>query len=74
VSQLQLALEPLLLRIALREPRIFDGRPDLVGHCADQLAIIQREAISADSISEIHDAHAPHIGAWSSVGDGNTEK
>jgi hypothetical protein len=74
VGQLQLTLEPLLLQIALNQPGILHRCANLIGHCAHQLTIIQREAIPPDPIGQIDNAYATKLAARRGITDGDADE
>ena len=58
VGQLELPLQPLLLRVALHQPGVLDRGADLVGDRAHQLPVVEGEAVAADAVGQVHDADA----------------
>jgi hypothetical protein len=74
VRELELVTHPLLPAVALNQPGVLHRRADLVRHRGHQLAVAQREAITAEAIGEVDDAHAAERGPRRPVADGHAEK
>ena len=74
MGQLELALQPLLLEVALHQSGVLHRGADLVGHGTHQLPIVQREAVAADPVGQIHDADAAELGARRGIADRHTDE